>query len=41
MFTVDDLNVFTVIAAQAGLAIDRVRAQSEPSEKQEPSAVKK
>jgi hypothetical protein len=32
MFTVDDLNVFTVIAAQAGLAIDRMRAQSEATE---------
>jgi GAF domain-containing protein len=28
MFTVDELNVFTVIAAQAGLAIDRARARS-------------
>ena len=29
MFTVDELNVFTVIAAQAGLAIDRGRAAQE------------
>jgi pSer/pThr/pTyr-binding forkhead associated (FHA) protein len=28
MFTVDDLNVFAVIAAQAGLAVDRVRLQT-------------
>jgi GAF domain-containing protein len=27
MFTVDELNVFAVIAAQAGLAIDRARPQ--------------
>lgn len=27
MFTVDDLNVFSVIAVQAGLAVDRVRAE--------------
>ncbi|HXX46110.1 MAG TPA: FHA domain-containing protein [Candidatus Acidoferrales bacterium] len=41
MFTVDDLNVFTVIAAQAGLAIDRVRPQGESAEHLEPSTVKK
>ncbi|HXY79344.1 MAG TPA: FHA domain-containing protein [Candidatus Bathyarchaeia archaeon] len=41
MFTVDDLNVFTVIAAQAGLAIDRVRPQSEPTAQLEPSGAKK
>lgn len=29
MFTVDDLNVFAVIASQAGLAVDRVRLQAE------------
>jgi adenylate cyclase len=29
MFTQEDLNVFAVIAAQAGLAIDRVRAKKE------------
>lgn len=29
MFTVDDLNVFAVIAVQAGLGIDRVRSRSE------------
>jgi FHA domain/GAF domain len=41
MFTVDDLNVFAVIAAQAGLAIDRVRSQSEPTEQpQSPVATK-
>ncbi|HXX17914.1 MAG TPA: GAF domain-containing protein [Candidatus Acidoferrum sp.] len=40
MFTVDDLNVFTVIAAQAGLAIDRVRPQSEAAAQLEPSTVK-
>ena len=28
MFTVDQLNVFAVIAAQAGLAMDRVRARN-------------
>ena len=33
MFTVDDLNVFAVIAAQAGLAVDRVRLQSEAADK--------
>jgi len=33
MFTVDDLNVFAVIAAQAGLAVDRVRLQGEAVEK--------
>jgi len=33
MFTVDDLNVFAVIAAQAGLAVDRVRLQGEAAEK--------
>jgi len=40
MFTVDDLNVFTVIAAQAGLAIDRVRAQSEPAAQTEPATAR-
>ena len=40
MFTVDDLNVFTVIAAQAGLAIDRVRPQSEASRQLQPSLTK-
>jgi hypothetical protein len=29
MFTVEDLNVFSVVAVQAGLAIDRVRGRSE------------
>jgi hypothetical protein len=32
MFTVDDLNVFAVIAVQAGLAIDRVRTRTEVAE---------
>jgi len=32
MFTVDDLNVFAVIAVQAGLAVDRVRSRSEVPE---------
>jgi len=32
MFTVDDLNVFAVIAVQAGLAIGRVRARQETPE---------
>jgi len=32
MFTVDDLNVFAVIAVQAGLGIDRVRSRSEAPE---------
>jgi hypothetical protein len=40
MFTVDDLNVFTVIAAQAGLAIDRVRPQGEAATQLQPSAAK-
>ncbi len=38
MFTVDDLNVFAVIAAQAGLAIDRARPQEEAAEQPQPSA---
>jgi adenylate cyclase len=37
MFTVDDLNVFTVIATQAGLAIDRARPQEEPTEQPQPA----
>lgn len=32
MFTVDDLNVFAVIAVQAGLAIERVRSRNEVAE---------
>jgi len=32
MFTVDDLNVFSIIAVQAGLAIDRVRSRVETPE---------
>ena len=39
MFTVRDLNVFTVIAAQAGLAIDRARPREEEVELPQPSAV--
>ncbi|MHB8526586.1 MAG: GAF domain-containing protein [Candidatus Acidiferrales bacterium] len=31
MFTVDDLNVFAVIATQTGVAINRIRARSETS----------
>jgi adenylate cyclase len=38
MFTVDELNVFAVIAAQAGLAIDRARAQGEAAEQPQPSS---
>ena len=38
MFTVDDLNIFAVIAAQAGLAIDRARPHEESAEQPEPSA---
>ncbi len=37
MFTVEDLNVFTVIATQAGLAIDRARPKEEPAEQPQPS----
>lgn len=41
MFTVDDLNVFAVIAVQAGLAIERVRAHSGAGEgAPQPTAVK-
>jgi len=32
MFTVDDLNVFAVIAMQTGVAINRIRARGETSE---------
>jgi len=39
MFTVNDLNVFAVIASQAGLAIERARARpSELAEQPQPSA---
>jgi len=41
MFTVDDLNVFAVIAAQAGLAIDRARSGREVAEQPQPSATVK
>jgi len=37
MFTVDDLNVFTVIAAQAGLTIDHLRARAEVSAQPQPT----
>ncbi len=41
MFTVDDLNVFAVIAVQAGLAIERVRTHAEAGESTpQPTAVK-
>lgn len=40
MFTVDDLNVFAVIAAQAGQAIDRVRMQDEAEQPQTPVGTK-
>jgi pSer/pThr/pTyr-binding forkhead associated (FHA) protein len=36
MFTVDDLNVFAVIAAQAGLAVDRVQLASDAAERTQP-----
>jgi GAF domain-containing protein len=41
MFTVDDLNAFAVIAAQAGLLIERMgrRAAGEPSAEKEPAGV--
>ena len=38
MFTVEDLNVFAVIASQAGLAIERARAQAAAAEQLQPSA---
>jgi adenylate cyclase len=38
MFTVEDLNVFAVIASQAGLAIERARAQAAGAEQLQPSA---
>ena len=41
MFTVDDLNVFAVIAAQAGLAIDRVQLHGEPAERPQPPVAAK
>jgi GAF domain-containing protein len=37
MFTVDDLNVFAVIAAQAGLAVDRVQLERDAAERPQPS----
>lgn len=37
MFTVDDLNVFTVIAAQAGLTIDHIRTRAEESAQPQPT----
>jgi adenylate cyclase len=41
MFTVEDLNIFTVIAMQAGLAIDRTRPKAETAETPQPSPVTK
>jgi len=41
MFTVDDLNVFAVIAAQAGLAIDRVQLHGEAAERPQPPVAAK
>jgi adenylate cyclase len=41
MFTVDDLNVFTVIAAQAGLTIDHLRTRAEASAQPQPSLAAK
>jgi GAF domain-containing protein len=41
MFTVEDLNVFTVIATQAGLAIDRARPKEEAPAQPEPSSALK
>jgi hypothetical protein len=41
MFTVEDLNVFTVIATQAGLAIDRARPKEDAPAQTEPSAALK
>jgi FHA domain/GAF domain len=37
MFTVDDLNVFTVIAAQAGLTIDHLRTRAEGVAQSQPT----
>lgn len=37
MFTVEDLNVFTVIATQAGQAIERTRPHEQATEAQQPS----
>ncbi len=41
MFTVEDLNVFTVIATQAGQAIDRTRPKQEASEPSQPAPATK
>lgn len=38
MFTVEQLNVFAVIASQAGLAVERARAQGNPAEQLAPSS---
>jgi hypothetical protein len=38
MFAVQDLNVFAVIASQAGLAIDRARPREEEVKEPQPSA---
>jgi len=40
MFTVEDLNVFTVIATQAGLAIDRTRPREQAAEAEPSPALK-
>jgi adenylate cyclase len=41
MFTVEDLNVFTVIATQAGLAINHARPRNDAVEQPQPSAPQK
>jgi adenylate cyclase len=41
MFTVEDLNIFTVIATQAGLAIDRTRPKEEIAEPAQQAPVAK
>jgi GAF domain-containing protein len=38
MFTVEELNVFAVIASQAGQAIERARALDSAAEQPQPSA---
>ncbi len=40
MFTVDELNVFTVIAAQAGLAIERARSLNSQEPQPQPTAAR-
>jgi FHA domain/GAF domain len=41
MFTVEDLNIFTVIATQAGMAVDRTRPKDEATEPAQPSPLSK